>query len=98
MEATFDKIQYQLLPTKPNEVRELEEMNHYKRERLSDSYFDERWQIGVYYDKEYKIKYENIGNLRQLREVYDYLPEGDTVNRGKIRVKIRDFQSKTEDK
>lgn len=96
MEVSFDKIKFKPYPYKPTEVIEYENMNPYKKEHLSDSYFNERWQIGKYYEEEYKTKWVNVKNLRQMEEVYEYIPSGDTVNRGKLREKIRDFRLKME--
>ena len=96
MTDTFDSISFKPNPTKPAEVREYERLNYKQKERLSDEYFEEKWQIDKYYESVYKMLWINVGNFKMMEHIYNNIPEGDMVNRGKLKRKIENFNKRIE--
>jgi len=96
MTDIFDTIKWKPRPTKPSDVISFERLNYNQKERLSDDYFYDNWRIVEYYESVYKILHINIGNLQNMIKVYQNIPEGDVLNRDKLKKKIDFFSNKIE--
>ncbi len=96
MDVTFNSISWKPNPTKTAGVRDFEKLSYKQRERLSDQYFEDNWQIDQYYESLYQIKRINVGNFNMMILVYRNIPEGDTINRGKLKEKIDFYNKKIE--
>ena len=96
MSDTFNTISWKPMPTKPSEVRDFEKLTYNQKDRLTDEYYDDNYQIGIYYESLYLIKCINVGNYKNMLLVYQHIPEGDTVNREKLRKKINYFNNRIE--
>lgn len=96
MTDTFNTISWKPNPTKPAEVREFERLDYKQKDRLSDNYYEEKWQIGQYYESLNKVRSTNVGNLEAMELVHENIPEGDTVNRGKLKEKIDFYNGRIE--
>jgi len=99
----IDRVSYKPLPTESNEVMQYEEeLKRQKRgiKRIRTS-FDEaefaekamKKEVELYYEERNRIKNVNKSNVYWLEEVKKLLPEGDSLNRNKVDMKIIELKS-----
>lgn len=93
---TLDDIYFMSSPSKPLDVIEFEQLSYYKRQKLSQEFFEDHPGIMRYYDQKKNIEIMNETSLLNLKAIKKYIPESDTASHEKLDKKIMDFKMKME--
>lgn len=94
---TMDDIYFRLLPSKPLEVVEYEQLSNYKKQKLSGEFFIDNPGVMGYYEVKEMVTRINKTNLLNLETYKKYIPESDIASHEKLDKKIMDFKMKMEE-
>ncbi len=94
---TIDEVYFKSLPSKPTAVVEYEQLSYYKRNRLTQEYYNDNPGVLRYYEEKNKVTLINKTNLMHMEEYKKHIPESDVKNHERLDKKINDFKIKMED-
>ena len=83
-------------PTKPQDVKEYEQMVLERRMALNASFYQDHPAINAYYDQYRMVKNHNASTLEWLCRVLEYLPKEDYITRQKVEARISEFEGGSE--
>ena len=87
----FQTIHVRPLPTMPNRYSEYNRMPDYEKRDMPNAFWHIP-EIKNYLDQKFGIINEHKAMLSNLKEMKDYIPEEDFVNRQRYEVKIQEFE------
>jgi len=93
---SLDDIYFMSLPSRSSSVRDYESLPRYKRDKLTDDFYNDNPEITQYYNRVNWVNLQNSTSLFKLESIKKYMPESDTVNHRKLDMKINDFKMKME--
>ena len=91
---SLDDIYFMSLPSRSSSVRDYESLPRYKRDKLTDDFYNDNPEITQYFDRVNWINLQNKTSLFKLESIKKHIPESDVASHRKLDMKINDFMMK----
>ena len=89
----FEELVPRPLPSMPILLREYHALPKEKKFKTDESFW-RKPEVINYMEQSREIEAENRANVVWLMDVHDWIPEGDELNRGKVKERLEEFSIK----